>query len=186
MHRRPPAHLLIILAALLLSAGCATRPAPGGATLPTPDRDTAGAPMPGVAIPPVVEPRPLPQAAIPAAAAKAARPAVQTGVASWYGKPFHGRRTASGEIFDMHAMTAAHRTLPLPSWARVRNPANGREIIVRINDRGPYKRGRIIDLSRAAARRLGIGGIATVQVEPLTAADAKRLVTVADAATHKP
>jgi rare lipoprotein A len=95
-------------------------------------------------------------------------PIVQTGVASWYGKPFHGRRTASGEVYDMHAMTAAHKTMPLPSYARVRNPANGREVIVRINDRGPFKTSRIIDLSYAAARRLGIAGLAKVEVVRLT------------------
>jgi rare lipoprotein A len=95
-------------------------------------------------------------------------PLVQTGVASWYGKPFHGRRTASGEVYDMHAMTAAHKTMPLPSYARVRNNANGREIIVRINDRGPFKPSRIIDLSFAAARQLGIAGLASVVVTRLT------------------
>jgi rare lipoprotein A len=95
-------------------------------------------------------------------------PIVQTGIASWYGHPFHGRRTASGEIYDMHAMTAAHKTMPLPSYARVRNPANGREVIVRINDRGPFKPGRIIDLSQAAAKRLHITGTAPVEVTRLT------------------
>jgi rare lipoprotein A len=67
----------------------------------------------------------------------------------------------------MHALTAAHRTLPLPSYVRVRNPANGRELVVRVNDRGPFKRGRIIDLSHAAAKRLGIDGIAPVEVTVL-------------------
>ncbi len=95
-------------------------------------------------------------------------PMVQSGIASWYGKPFHGRPTANGEVYDMHAMTAAHKTMPLPSWARVRNPANGREVIVRINDRGPFKPGRIIDLSFAAAKRLRIAGVAAVEVTRLT------------------
>jgi rare lipoprotein A len=94
-------------------------------------------------------------------------PVIETGVASWYGSPFHGRRTANGEVYDMHAMTAAHRTMPLPSYAKVRNLANGREIVVRVNDRGPFKKGRIIDLSRAAARKLGITGIARVEVRRL-------------------
>jgi rare lipoprotein A len=98
-------------------------------------------------------------------------PIVETGIASWYGRPFHGRRTATGEIYDMHAMTAAHKTMPLPSYARVRNPANGRVVIVRVNDRGPFKPGRIIDLSRAAARRLRITGIAPVEVQRLTHAE---------------
>jgi len=95
-------------------------------------------------------------------------PMFETGIASWYGHPFHGRRTASGERYDMNALTAAHKTMPLPSYAVVRNPANGRELVVKVNDRGPFKPGRIIDLSRAAARRLGIGGVAPVQVRRLT------------------
>lgn len=92
----------------------------------------------------------------------------EIGVASWYGVPFHGRIAASGERFDMNAMTAAHPTMPLPSYARVRNLANGREVVVRVNDRGPFRHGRIIDLSRAAARRIGIGGIGMVEVVRLT------------------
>lgn len=79
-----------------------------------------------------------------------------TGVASYYGQRFHGRRTASGEAFDMRAMTAAHRTLPFGSLVRVTNPSNGRSVTVRINDRGPYAHGRTIDVSRAAAEALGL------------------------------
>ncbi|MGA0611399.1 septal ring lytic transglycosylase RlpA family protein [Caldimonas sp. KR1-144] len=93
----------------------------------------------------------------------------EKGLASWYGKKFHGRRTASGELYNMYAMTAAHPTMPLPSYARVRNPKNGREIIVRINDRGPFHAGRIIDLSYTAAVKLGVqNGVAPVEVERLT------------------
>ena len=96
-------------------------------------------------------------------------PLTESGLASWYGRKFHGRPTASGEIYDMHAMTAAHRTMPIPSYACVRNPANGREIIVRINDRGPFVRERIIDLSYTAALKLGVlGGVAPVQLQRLT------------------
>jgi rare lipoprotein A len=95
-------------------------------------------------------------------------PMVESGLASWYGKPFHGRRTASGEVYDMNAMTAAHKTMPLPSYAVVRNPANGREVVVRVNDRGPFVKGRVIDLSRAAARKLRIAGVAQVLVRRLT------------------
>ncbi len=83
-------------------------------------------------------------------------PLVESGLASWYGRKFHGQPTASGEIYDMYAMTAAHRTMPIPSYARVRNPANGREVVVRINDRGPFADGRVIDLSYTAALRLGV------------------------------
>ena len=88
------------------------------------------------------------------------------GVASFYSEDFHGRKTANGEIFDMWALTAAHPTLPLPSYAYVTNTANGRTLLVRINDRGPYARGRVIDLSRATARLLGfeMHGTAVVRV----------------------
>lgn len=79
-----------------------------------------------------------------------------TGIASFYGRRFHGRLTANGERFDMNAMTAAHKTLPFGTSVRVTNPANGRSVTVRINDRGPFVRGRHIDLSRAAARQLGV------------------------------
>ena len=78
------------------------------------------------------------------------------GVASYYGKRFHGRRTASGEAFDMHAMTAAHRTLPFGTLVQVTNPSNGKSVTVRINDRGPFHRNRVIDVSRAAAEQLGL------------------------------
>lgn len=88
----------------------------------------------------------------------------RTGVASWYGRGFHGRPTANGERFDMHAMTAAHPTLPLSTLVRVTNLDNGSSIAVRINDRGPYARGRIIDLSQAGARALGFEGRGTARV----------------------
>ena len=78
------------------------------------------------------------------------------GVASYYGKRFHGRRTANGERFDMHAMTAAHRTLPFGTLVEVTNPGNGKTVTVRINDRGPFAHGRTIDLSRAAASEIGL------------------------------
>lgn len=93
----------------------------------------------------------------------------QEGLASWYGAKFHGRPTASGEIFNMYQVTAAHRTLPLGSWVYVTNRENGRSIQVRINDRGPFVRGRIIDLSYAAARAIGMvkQGVVRVHVYPL-------------------
>jgi rare lipoprotein A len=89
----------------------------------------------------------------------------QRGVASWYGKKFHGRRTSSGETYDMYAMTAAHKTLPLGTHVKVLNLKNDREIVVRINDRGPFVRGRIIDLSYAAAQKIDIVGPGTAPVE---------------------
>jgi len=90
----------------------------------------------------------------------------KSGIASWYGTDFHGRRTANGEIYDMNALTAAHPTLPLPSYVTVTNLANGRTLLVRVNDRGPYARGRIIDLSRQTARLLGLerAGVGRVRV----------------------
>lgn len=89
----------------------------------------------------------------------------EIGEASWYGVPFHGRKTANGEIYDMHGMTAAHPTLPLPSIARVTNLENGRSIRVRINDRGPFAKQRVIDLSRRAAWELGFKDQGTAEVE---------------------
>lgn len=90
---------------------------------------------------------------------------VERGIASWYGSKFHGRRTSSGEPFDMYGMTAAHTSLPLPTYAEVTNLANGRTIIVKINDRGPFKHNRLIDLSYAAAAKLGITQQGTGMVE---------------------
>ncbi len=89
------------------------------------------------------------------------------GIASWYGSDFHGRKTANGEVYDMNAISAAHPTMPLPSYARVTNLENGRSIIVRVNDRGPYAPGRIVDLSTATAKALGSfgQGLARVRVE---------------------
>ncbi|MDX8409002.1 MAG: septal ring lytic transglycosylase RlpA family protein [Mariprofundales bacterium] len=93
----------------------------------------------------------------------------QRGVASWYGRDFHGKKTANGETYDMHAMSAAHKTLPLPTMVRVTNLDNGRTIVVRVNDRGPFVKSRIIDLSYAGARALGYDrrGTAHVRVEAL-------------------
>lgn len=98
------------------------------------------------------------------------KPFTQTGTASWYGKQFHGKKTAIGEIYDMYAMTAAHPTMELPSYARVTNLANGRSIIVRVNDRGPFIGGRAIDMSYAAAVKLGYQkkGTTRVKIERIT------------------
>ena len=87
------------------------------------------------------------------------------GMASWYGGKFHGQATSSGETYDMDALTAAHRTLPLPTWAKVTNRRNGRTVVVRINDRGPFYADRLIDLSREAARRLEMLDAGTAPVE---------------------
>lgn len=99
----------------------------------------------------------------------------EKGRASWYGSGFHGRKTASGEKYDMNAMTAAHRTLPLASWVRVTNQSNQKSVVVKINDRGPYARGRIIDLSYAAAAMLGMrgSGVSSVEIVGLTPKEAR-------------
>jgi len=188
----------LALAAML--AGCATPPSPsplppagsaGPAARPPvtvrpgpavgSERDGAGTPPPNLAaVPdavPAIEPireggpnkpyeamgeviRPLP----------AQSSFKQAGLASWYGSKFHGRRTASGEVYDMYGMSAAHRTLPLPSYVRVRNPANGKEVVVRVNDRGPFHSQRIVDLSSAAAYKLdllrGVGGVEIERITP--------------------
>jgi rare lipoprotein A len=96
-------------------------------------------------------------------------PYKQRGVASWYGKRYHGKKTSSGEVYDMYSMSAAHTTLPLPSYVKVTNPANGRAVIVRVNDRGPFKSNRIIDLSYAAAYKLRFSnqGSTLVEVEAI-------------------
>jgi rare lipoprotein A len=100
---------------------------------------------------------------------------LEQGLASWYGRKFHGRATASGELYNMYAMTAAHKTLPLPSYARVTNPANGRSVVVRVNDRGPFVKGRIIDLSYTAALKLdALGGVVPVRVERITPEQIRR------------
>jgi rare lipoprotein A len=95
----------------------------------------------------------------------------ETGIASWYGHPYHGRAAANGEVYDMEKMTAAHRTLPFDTWVRVRNLSNRKQVEVRITDRGPFIDGRIIDLSRAAARDIDllIPGVAKVRLEIIAA-----------------
>jgi len=114
---------------------------------------------------PATPPQPTPTPATPAPAA----PIVQgeRGIASWYGYPYHGRATSSGEIYNMYAMTAAHRTLPFGTEVRVHDLENGRDVTVRINDRGPFVEGRIIDLSYAAAQAMGMNGVAQVWLELL-------------------
>ena len=97
-------------------------------------------------------------------------PYTKRGVASWYGKRYHGRKTSSGEVYDMYSMSAAHTTLPIPSFVKVVNPANGKAVVVRVNDRGPFKSDRLIDLSYAAAHKLGLVANGSGMVE-VTAID---------------
>lgn len=102
---------------------------------------------------------------------------VQRGIASWYGTKFHGRPTSSGEVYNMHAMSAAHKTLPIPVYVHVKNLDNGRSLVVRVNDRGPFIAGRIIDLSYAAAKKLGVDGPGTANVEIRTVGPGQALPT---------
>ena len=115
----------------------------------------------------------------------------QKGIASWYGTKFHGHRTSSGEPYDMYAMTAAHKTLPIPAYVEVRNLDNDRKIIVRVNDRGPFAPGRIIDLSFVAAKKLGItakgtGRVEIRVVEPGTTTSTAKTATTSPVKIYKP
>lgn len=176
----------------LLLAGCASTPspAPGPARPGMPSRPSPGAPPdkdgPEANPPPdldkVPDAEPRLEAVRPGGPNKpyaqsgrqytplSGDPAFkERGPASWYGRKFHGRPTASGELYNMYAMTAAHPTLPIPSYVRVRNPANGREVIVRVNDRGPFHSDRVIDLSYTAALKLDLlRGVRVVEVERIT------------------
>jgi rare lipoprotein A len=145
MRRR--SFLLTLSAAVLLAAGCTTSADKPHGQPPMAERTPAQPEAP------VAETRALPVAAS------------QGGFASWYGKGLQGRRTASGERFDMHAMTAAHRTLPFGAWVRVTAVGTRRSVVVRINDRGPFVKDRVIDLSYAAASALGIAHHGKTKVE---------------------
>jgi peptidoglycan lytic transglycosylase len=123
---------------------------------------------------PLVVPPAAPPPAPPSARHRQPTPAApivqgEEGIASWYGHPFDGRRTADGEIYNMHAMTAAHRTLPFGTMVQVHDLENGQSVVVRINDRGPFVAGRIIDLSYAAAQAMHMNGTALVRLQILSA-----------------
>lgn len=193
--RLPSLHTGVTLLALAVLAGCATRaPQPSGSPPPGvpvprsagswPDKDG-----PDAVIPPDLHKVPDAQPRLESIRKGGPnkpyevlgqryepmtedRPLTERGLASWYGRKFHGRATSSGEVYNMYAMTAAHPTMPIPSYARVRNPKNGREVIVRINDRGPFHSDRIIDLSYTAALKLDLlRGVAPVELERLTYED---------------
>ena len=138
---------LVLLVAIVMVGGCASTPPSG----------TGSSPKTGTFKPYKIQGKtyhPLAHA----------RGFSQRGLASWYGRKFHGRKTASGEVYNMYAMTAAHKTLPMDTWVEVTNLDNGRNIIIRINDRGPFVRNRIIDLSYTGAKKLGILGPGTAPV----------------------
>jgi rare lipoprotein A len=186
-----PLHTALLTLALAVLAGCSSPPkkAPGSVTArpgpaPSSERDGPEARPPAdlAKVPdaePKIEPirsggpnKPYEVLGRDYTPERDDKPMVERGLASWYGKKFHGRRTASGEVYNMYAMTAAHKTMPIPSYARVRNPKNKREVIVRVNDRGPFHAGRVIDLSYTAALKLGVlNGVAMVEVERITHED---------------
>jgi rare lipoprotein A len=155
----PPSPLAATLALIfiVIASGCAHRRRP-------PVTVTRPTPVPSA-------PRTRPSAPTTPAPGPKTAPIFQgeTGIASWYGNPFHGRRTANGEVYNMYEMTAAHRTLPFNTMVRVHNLENGRDVEVRITDRGPFVEGRIIDLSFASAQAMGMSGTALVRLEILGA-----------------
>lgn len=188
--RRPPLLLL-----LLLEAACSTMPHTGGYY----ENDGPGRkPLIGVSHIPDAVPRAEPLSATgnqPYTVLgktyyplKSAAGYQERGIASWYGKQFHGKLTSDGEHYNMYAMTAAHKTLPLPSYARVTNLNNGRSVIVRINDRGPFLENRLIDLSYAAAAKLGIlaTGTGIVEVDGLAPQETTPRTITAEAAVPDP
>ena len=172
---------LALLVLLALLGGCASGPSTGSRIWSSPDRDGPEAHPPAdLDRVPDAEPRVEPirsggpnkpyevlgHSYVPITQDQ---PYTERGLASWYGRAFHGKRTSSGELYNMYAMTAAHPTLPIPSYARIRNPANGREIVVRINDRGPFHSSRIVDLSYTAALKLDLlRGVAPVELQRIT------------------
>jgi rare lipoprotein A len=175
MPARPHPGLWVAAAAALLLAACATAPKKAGAPQePGPmgkyysdDGPPESVPAELARIPDAVprdEPfhrfanRPYTVFGVTYVPVLDREPTRQRGMASWYGKKFHGQKTSSGEVYDMFAMTAAHKTFPLPSYARVTNVKTGQSVVVRVNDRGPFHSDRIIDLSYAAAMRIGIAG----------------------------
>ncbi len=203
---RPAGQRLAVLTCALILAACASRgpapsrPSPGGPKVSSwPDRDGPEAVVPS-------DLQKVPDAAPKLESIRKGgpnkpyevlgeryepiaddKPLVQKGLASWYGRKFHGKPTSSGEIYNMYAMTAAHATIPIPSYARVRNPKNGREIIVRINDRGPFHKGRIIDLSYTAALKLDVlNGVAPVEIERITYEDIRTGAWTRDRDTLSP
>ena len=150
----------LVFAFLVFVAACNHKPATVAVPPAPPIQQPSSAPTTADSIP--AEDIPVPPEAKPIL--------VETGIASWYGPPYHNRKASNGEIYDMHAMTAAHRTLPLGSIVRVTNMSGGESCVVRITDRGPFIEGRIVDLSKAAAEKLELvrQGTGQVRLEVLT------------------
>jgi len=164
--------LALPVLALLAAAACAPeprRPTPPPASGAGDEVEPREEPRARLGNPPFYEVAGTRYVVLPSAAGY-----VERGVASWYGPDFHGGRTATGETYDMNALSGAHPTLPLPTWVRVTNLQNDRSIVIRLNDRGPFSKNRIIDLSRAAAEQLDMirSGTALVEVQSLAAGSA--------------
>jgi rare lipoprotein A len=187
-----------MLAAIVLLAGCtpaswpAREEAPVASRKSAPEQPRAQAPGPGASKAPSVPAAPAPGTGNPPFyevfgeryfVLPSSEGYREQGTASWYGKQFHGRRTSSGEVYDMYKLTAAHKTLPLPSLVRVTNLDSGRSIVVTVNDRGPFVKGRIIDLSFEAAKQLDIVKAGTGRVEVVTVGDRADFGSGATAAT---
>jgi rare lipoprotein A len=198
---------LSVVVATTLLAGCASAPKPAGPQVWKPSTNPGGYyqddgpsdnPPPDLASVADAEPKdePLQRLAnqsyevmgnryVPDISNK---PYKAQGLASWYGRKFHGKKTSSGEPYDMYAMTAAHRTLPIPSYARISNVKTGKSVVVRINDRGPFHPDRLIDLSHTAALKLGLlgQGSALVEVERVFAADNRVATSTVSRAAEPP
>jgi rare lipoprotein A len=169
--------LFVVLIAVLLISSCGRPKQPRvNVPPPPPPESTTGTPAPSLPAPKTAKPAENATPPKPTEEADLAEPVIpagtkpietQTGLASWYGPPYHNRRGSNGEIYNMHAMTAAHRTFPLGSIVRITNVKTGSTVLVRITDRGPFIPGRIVDLSLAAARKVDVWqpGIAEVKVE---------------------
>jgi len=171
---RPSAIIIATFVAVMI-AGCGSSPSrgkPGGYYLddgpganPPPNLDSVSEPVPKIEPINKYTSRPYTVLGHTYKPYTELTPYKARGVASWYGKRYHGQKTSSGEVYDMYAMTAAHTILPLPSYARVTNVASGKSVIVRVNDRGPFHEDRLIDLSYVAAQRLGLLGSGSGMVE---------------------
>jgi len=180
LNPRSPILVIAILVAMTI-AGCGSAPGrpgpkPGGYYLddgpganPPPDLDSIPEPIPKIE--PISKYTNRPYTVLGRTYTPHIQPTPykERGVATWYGQRYHGQKTSSGEVYDMYALSAAHTLLPLPSYARVTNVANGKSVVVRVNDRGPFHEDRLIDLSYAAAHRIGIigQGSAVVEVEAI-------------------
>lgn len=176
-----PRVLLILMFLISLMAGCSSNrgPAPSETVPPAPSEPKAKPPSKTTV--PATQ-RPYTIDGIEYIPISSADGFIQTGVASWYGDKFHGRKTSNGEIYNMYDMTAAHKTLPMNTWVSVHNLENDRKIVVRINDRGPFVAGRIIDLSYTGAKEIGIAELGTAKVRVTALGEA----TAYSAETKKP